>query len=90
MNQKKKKKMQGSHSAYTWFNLKFMITRTACLIKLSYVVRACLVAQSHQTLGDSLKVAWQAPLSMGFPGKNAGVSCHFLHQVSYVYIYFKH
>ena len=25
-------------------------------------------------------VACQAPLSVGFPGKNAGVSCHFLLQ----------
>ena len=40
---------------------------------------------SHQVLSDSLHVtprtvAHQAPLFMGFPGKNPGVGCHFLLQ----------
>ena len=36
------------------------------------------VAQSCRTLGTPWTVAHKAPLSMDFPGKNAGVSDHFL------------
>ena len=45
--------------------------------------RACgggLVAKSCLTLVTPWTVALQAPLSMGFPGKNTGVGCHFLLQ----------
>ena len=38
------------------------------------------VAQSHLTYAIPWIVAQQAPLSMRFPGKNPGVSCHFLPQ----------
>ena len=36
---------------------------------------------THYIVSDSASmwtVAHQAPLSMGFPGKNTGVGCHFL------------
>ena len=39
-----------------------------------------LVAQSCLTLCYPWTVAHQAPLSMGFSGKNIGVGCHFLLQ----------
>ena len=39
---------------------------------------------SLQVMSDSFATPWavahQAPLSVGFPGKNTGVSCHFLLQ----------
>ena len=38
------------------------------------------VAQSCPTLCDPWTVAYQAPLSVGFPGNNTGVGCHFLLQ----------
>ena len=37
-------------------------------------------AQSCPTLRDPRDVAYQALLSMDFPGKSAGVDCHFLLQ----------
>ena len=38
----------------------------------------CSVAQSCLMLRDSMEnVAYQAPLPMGFPGKNTGMGCHF-------------
>ena len=40
----------------------------------------CSVAQWCLTLSTPWAVAHQAPLSMGFPGKNTGVGCHFLLQ----------
>ena len=41
----------------------------------------CLVAKSCLTLCNPMEcIACQAPLSMGFPGKNIGVGCHFLLQ----------
>ena len=37
---------------------------------------------SGSVVSDSFEIPWtiacQAPLSMGFPGKNTGVGCHFL------------
>ena len=39
-----------------------------------------LVAKSCPTLATPWTVACQAPLSMGFSGKNSGVDCHFLLQ----------
>ena len=39
-----------------------------------------LVARSCPTLVTAWTIACQAPLSMGFPGKNTGVCCHFLLQ----------
>ena len=38
----------------------------------------CLVTQPCPTLWDPWTVAHQAPLSMGFSGKNTGVCCHLL------------
>ena len=32
------------------------------------------------SFGTTCTVTHQVPLSMGFPGKNTGVVCHFLHQ----------
>jgi len=44
-------------------------------------VYCCLVAKSCPTLLQPARtVAHQASLSMGFPGKNSGVGCHFLLQ----------
>ena len=40
----------------------------------------CSVIQSCLTLCDPWTVACQSPLSMDFPDKNTGVSCHFLLQ----------
>ena len=41
----------------------------------------CSVALSHvRHFASPWTVALQAPLSMDFPGKNTGLSCHFLHQ----------
>ena len=46
----------------------------ACLL-------ACLLRFSHvQCFATLWTVAHQAPMSMGFPGKNTGVGCHFLLQ----------
>ena len=39
-----------------------------------------LVTKSCLTLATPWTVACQAPLSMGFSGKNTGVGCHFLFQ----------
>ena len=43
-----------------------------------------LLLFSHLVLSDSFATSWtvvcQAPLSMGFPGKNTGVGCHALLQ----------
>ena len=39
-----------------------------------------LVTKSCLTLAAPWTGAHQAPLSMGFPGKNTGVGCHFLLQ----------
>ena len=39
-----------------------------------------LVVKSCSTLATAWTVACRAPLSMGFPGKNTGVGCHFLLQ----------
>ena len=41
------------------------------------VVQLLICVQLFETLRT---VVCQAPLSMGFPGKNTGVGCHFLHQ----------
>ena len=43
-------------------------------------VCGCARAQLCLTLCDPMDVAHLAPLSMGFPGKNTGVGCHFLLQ----------
>ena len=44
-------------------------------------ILACMHAQSCSTLCDSMTVAHQDPLSMGFfSGKNTGVGCHFFLQ----------
>ena len=43
----------------------------------------CLCVLSRSVVSNSATpwtVACQAPLSMGFPGKNTGVGCHFLLQ----------
>ena len=45
----------------------------------SSIAGCCLVAQSC-LFETPWTVAHQAPLSMGFPGKNIGVGCHFLLQ----------
>ena len=39
-----------------------------------------LVAKSCPTFATPWTVAYQAPLSMGFPNRNNGVGCHFLLQ----------
>ena len=48
--------------------------------KNTYVLFHCLVAQSCPTVCNPWTVAHQAPLSVGFASKNAGVGCHFLLQ----------
>ena len=40
----------------------------------------CLVLSLIQLVAIPWTVANQAPLSIGFPGKNTGVGCHFLLQ----------
>ena len=48
---------------------------------MAYSCCCCfVVTKSCPTLCDPLPVAHQAPLSMGFPGKNPGMGCHFLLQ----------
>ena len=42
---------------------------------LRVCVRVCTL--SHVQLCDPWTAACQAPLSIGFPGKNTGVGCHF-------------
>ena len=39
-----------------------------------------LVAKLCPTLATAWTLAFQAPLSLRFPGKNTGVDCHFLLQ----------
>ena len=43
-----------------------------------------LVVKSCSTLATAWTVACRAPLSMGFPGKNTGVGCHFLLQLIFL------
>ena len=46
-------------------------------------IKLCYIMWGHSVVPDSLQshtVACQALLSMGFPGKNTGVGCHFLLQ----------
>ena len=40
-----------------------------------------LVAQSCPTLCDPMDYSCQAPLSIGYPGKQTRASCHFLLQI---------
>ena len=45
----------------------------------------CMCTHAHSVVFDSAipwTVAHQAPLSMRLPGKNTGISCHFLSSVS--------
>ena len=51
---------------------------TCLLDYLSVCMLSCL-----RLFATSWTVVHQAPLSMGFPGKHAGVSCHFLLQGIY-------
>ena len=44
------------------------------------VVGSSLVTKSCPTLVTPWTIVHQAPLSMGFPGKNTGVGCYFLFQ----------
>ena len=47
------------------------------------LLRACVCVLSCSVVSDSVTlwtVACQAPLSLDFPGKNAGLDCHFLLQ----------
>ena len=58
-------------------------TFTSALLTISkplYGGGGSLFGKSCQTLVTPWTVACQAPFSMGFPSKNAGVGCHFLHQ----------
>ena len=49
--------------------------------KLSSLVVLVVQSLSHvQHLVTPWTVACQAPLPLGFPGKNTGVGCHFLFQ----------
>ena len=48
--------------------------------KLRTMSVCVLVTQLCPTLWDPWTVAHQAPLSMGFSGKNTGLGCHFLLQ----------
>ena len=45
-----------------------------------YLSKRVCVTQSCLTLCDPMAIAYQAPLSTGFFGKNIGVICHFLLQ----------
>ena len=46
-----------------------------------YFAIKCILVLSHMQLFVTLwTAAYQAPLSMGFPGKNTGVRFHFLLQ----------
>ena len=51
-----------------------------CVCVCVYTHRGGLVSKSRPTLATPWTLAHQAPLSMGFPGKNTGVGCHFLLQ----------
>ena len=51
-----------------------------CYMYLLLLLIGGLVAKSCPTLATPWTVACQAPLSMGFSGKNTGVDCHFLLQ----------
>ena len=58
-------------------------TRMGChlLLQCMKVKSESEVTQSCPTLRDPMDcVAYQAPLSMGFPGKSTGVGCHCLLQ----------
>ena len=44
------------------------------------VVGSSLVTKSCPTLVTPWTIVHQAPLSMGFPGRNTGVGCYFLLQ----------
>ena len=49
-----------------------------CVCIYAYVQRNAGVGVSHSVVSDSLEPhgALQAPLCMGFSGKNTGVGCH--------------
>ena len=58
-----------------FFKIKFILTSI-----IQDHLKESEVAQLCPTLCYPMEyIAHQAPLSMDFPGKNTGVSCHFLH-----------
>ena len=69
-----------SRSHYSTKQLIFSPLCAHCSFNLLFAGGGGLVAKSCLTLETSWTVAHQAPLSMGSPGKNTGVSCHFLLQ----------
>ena len=64
---------------YKFINLGRLIVLTCVCV---WCVRVCML--SHSVMCDSFATLWtvayQAPLSWDFPGKNTGVGCHALLQ----------
>ena len=55
--------------------------KSSILLILNGVVLILVQSRSHIQLFETpWTVTHQAPLSMGFPGKNTGMGCHFLFQ----------
>ena len=73
-NGNKKKYIRNTHTQWNQFSIQQK------LIHCKSSMLLFSVAQSHLTYAIPWIVAQQAPLSMRFPGKNPGVSCHFLPQ----------
>ena len=65
-----------------WLLVEWMLARAVCLhVFLDFQWGfACVCQLSCLTLCDPWTVDCQAPLSVGFSGKNPGVGCYFLFQ----------
>ena len=70
---------RGEHVSYIPF---FPKKNNKCLIKTTVGFNGTTQSRGSPSQGmlASWTVACQVPLSMGFPGKNTGVGCHFLLQ----------
>ena len=62
------------------YRLGLLVRLVFCLFHYPVSSLFLLVAQSCPTLRSHVLVAHQAPLAIGFPGKNTGVGCSFLLQ----------
>ena len=72
-----------SYSNFIFGSLRgtYTIFHSCCASSHFHQQRVLLYALSNARLSTSAwTVAFQAPLSRGFPGKNTGVGCHFLFQ----------
>ena len=66
-------------NVYMWVTVKVTQSCLTLCNPMDYI-GGSLVAKLRPTLVTAWTAAWQAPLFMGFPGKNTEMGCHFLLQ----------